>query len=144
VYLFAVMYNDNLFRTHKLRKFFEEEQLAGPELTARYLKNFELKRKEWPFLESFLSNDVRKEAATGKEDRLEATSMTPQDEKTIERAVERGVDTALHKLTAEVFRSVYKVILVLAGVYLVYQYGLYVLGFLVAVVSTVGHALGMW
>jgi hypothetical protein len=143
VYLFAVMYNDNLFSEHKLRKFFEEEQLAGGELTARYLKNFELKRKKWPFLESFLSNDVRKEAATGKEDHLEAKSMTSQDEKTIERAVERGLDAALHKFTTQVFNSIYKVILVLAGIYLVYQYGLHVLGFLGAGLYMVGHAVGI-
>ena len=145
VYVFSVMYNDNLFRSHKLRKFFEEEQLQeGRELTARYLKNFELKRRDWPFLESFLSSDAREEVATGREDsRLEATSMTPQDEKTIERAVERGVDVALRKFTAEISRSIYKIILVLVGVYLVYQYGLYVLGALVAVVSMVGHAMGI-
>jgi hypothetical protein len=146
VYVFSVMYNDNLFRSHKLRKFFEEEQLAGPELTARYLKNFELKRKEWPFLESFLlSSDARAEAATGKEDsRLEATSMAPQDEKTIERAVKRGVDVALHKFATQIFNSIGRVLLVLVGVYLVYQYGLYVLGALIAVVSMVGHAVGIW
>jgi hypothetical protein len=140
VYLFAVMYNDNLFSNHKLRKFFEEEQLAGSELTARYLKNFEFKRKKRPFLESFLSSDAREEAATGKDSRPETTSMTPQDERTMERAVKRGVDVALHKFATEILTSVYKVILVLAGVYLVYQYGLYVLGALIAVVSMVGHS----
>jgi hypothetical protein len=146
-YLFSVMYNDNLFRSHKLRKFFEQEQLTyqSDDLLRRYLRNFEFKRKKWPFLESFLSSDARAEAATGKEDsRLEAISMTPQDEKTVERAVERGVDVALRKFTAEISRSIYKIILVLVGVYLVYQYGLYVLGALIAVVSMVGHAVGSW
>jgi hypothetical protein len=146
-YVFAVMYNDNLFRSHKLRKFFEQEQLTfqSDDLLRRYLRNFELKRKKWPFLESFLPSDVRKEAATGKEDSgLKATSMTPQDEKTMERAVERGVDVALRKFTTQIFNSIYKIMLVLLGVYLVYQYGLYVLGALIAVVSMVGHAVGIW
>jgi hypothetical protein len=143
VYVFAVMYNNNLFK-HKLRKFFEEKQLAGSDLTARYLKNFELKRKEWPFLESFLSSDAREEAATGKDSRSETKSITAQDEKTIERAVERGVDVGLRKFAAEIFGSIYKVILVLVVAYLVYQYGLYVLGALIAVVSMSGHALGFW
>jgi hypothetical protein len=146
-YVFAAMYNDNVFSNHKLRKLFEEEQLTyqGHDLLRRYLKNFELKRKKWPFLGSFLSSDVRKEAAIGEEDsRPETTSMTPQDEKTIERSVERGVDVALRKFGAEISRSLYKVILVLVVAYLVYQYGLYVLGFLIAVLSTIGHAVGIW
>jgi ABC-type bacteriocin/lantibiotic exporter with double-glycine peptidase domain len=89
----------------------------------------------------FLSNDVRKEAATGKEDsRIGTASMTAQDEKTMERTVH----TALQKFAAEILTSVYKVILVLVGVYLVYQYGLNVLGFLVAVVYMAGHAVGIW
>jgi hypothetical protein len=70
--------------------------------------------------------------------------LPPQDEKLMQRAVERGVDTALHKFTAEVSRSVGKVILVLVVVYLVYQYGLYVLGALIAVVYMLGHAVGIW
>jgi hypothetical protein len=70
--------------------------------------------------------------------------MTPQDEKTMERAVERGVDVALRKFTTQIFNSIYKIMLVLLGVYLVYQYGLYVLGALIAVVSMVGHAVGIW
>jgi hypothetical protein len=144
VYVFAVMYNDNLFRNHKLRKFFEEEQLFDF-LTARYLKNFEFKRKEWPFLESFLSSDAREEAATGKEgSRVETTSMTPQDEKTIERAVGRAVDVALRKFANQIFSSIYKSMLVLAGIYLVYKYGLDILGFLGARLYMVGHAVGIW
>jgi hypothetical protein len=136
VYIFATMYNDNLFSNHKLRKLFEEEQLAGSDLTARYLKNFELKRKKWPFLETFVPSDVREEAAPTKEGAV--------DEKAIARAAERGLDAALHKYTAEIFRSIYKVMFVIVGVYLVYKYGLDVLGFLIAVVSMVGHALGIW
>jgi hypothetical protein len=147
VYVFATMYNDYLFSyaNNKLRKLFEKEQLSiqSDELSRRYLKNFELKRKKRPHLESFLSSDVRKEAAK-EESRLETTSITPQDEKIIERAVERGIDVALRKFGAEIFNSIYKVMLVLAGIYLVYKYGLDVLGFLVAVVSMIGHAVGIW
>ena len=143
VYLFAVMYNDNLFRNHKLRKVFEEEELLSGDLLRRYLRNFEFKRKEWPFLESFVSSDAREEAATGKEDsRVETTSMTLQDEKLMQRVVERGVDVAVRKFGAEISRSIYKVILVLAAIYLGYKYD--VLGFLVAVVSMIGHAVGIW
>jgi hypothetical protein len=136
VYIFATMYNNNLFSNHKLRKLFEEEQLIGSDLTTRYLKNFELKRKKWPFLETFLPSDVREEAAPIKEGAV--------DEKAIARAAERGLTAALHKYTAEIFRSIYKALLVIVGVYLVYKYGLDMLGFLIAVVSMVGHALGIW
>jgi hypothetical protein len=146
-YVFAAMYNDNILSDGKLRKFFEQEQLTfqSDDLVRKYLTNFELTRKKWPFLESFLPNRLQIKAAAGKEDsRVETTSMTPQDEKTIERAVNRGLDTALHKFGSEIFRSIYKIILVLVGVYLVYHYGLYVLGALIAVVSMVGHAVGIW
>jgi hypothetical protein len=146
-YVFAAMYNNNVLSNNKLRKFFEQEQLTfqSDDLLRRYLRNFELKRKKWPFLESFLSSDARAEGATGKEDsRLEATSMTPQDERTMERAVERGLHTALHRFTAQVLNSVPKVMFVLVGVYLVYKYGLDVLGFLVAGLYMVGHAVGIW
>jgi hypothetical protein len=110
--------------------------LIGSDLTTRYLKNFELKRKKWPFLETFLPSDVREEAAPTKEGAV--------DEKAIARAAERGLTAALHKYTAEIFRSIYKALLVIVGVYLVYKYGLDILGFLIAVVSMVGHALGIW
>jgi hypothetical protein len=146
-YVFAVMYNDNVLSNNKLRKFFEQEQLTfqSDDLLRRYHRNFELKRKERPYLESFLSNNVRKEAATGAQDnRLEATSVTPQDEKTIERAVERGLDVALRKFTTEIFSSIYKILLVLLGVYLVFKYGLDILGFLGAGLYMVGHAVGIW
>jgi hypothetical protein len=136
VYVFATMYNINLFSNHKLRKFFEEEQLAGSHLTARYLKNFELKRKEWPFLESFLSSDVREESTPTKADSV--------DEKAIARAVERGLDAALHKYIAEISRFIYKAMSVIVGVYLVYKYGLDVLGLLTALVYMVGHELRIW
>jgi hypothetical protein len=45
------MYNGNLFSNSKLRKLFEEEQLTyqGDDLSRRYLKNFELVRKRWPY-----------------------------------------------------------------------------------------------
>jgi hypothetical protein len=135
VYIFATMYNNNLFSNHKLRKFFEEEQLAGSDLTARYLKNFELMRKKWPFLESFLSSDVREEAVPTNEDSV--------DKKAITLAVERGLHAALNKITAGISRAIYVGLFVFASVYLVYNYGLYVLGFLIALVSS-GHAMGIW
>jgi hypothetical protein len=48
------------------------------------------------------------------------------------RAVEIGLDAARYKYTAEISRFIYVGLLILAGVYLVYNYGLYVLGFLIA------------
>jgi hypothetical protein len=136
VYIFATMYNGNLFSNSKLRKLFEEEQLAGSDLSARYLKNFELKRKQWPHLESFLSNDVRTEAATSKKDSV--------DEKAIARAVESGLHAALGKITDRISRFIYVGMFVFVGVYLVYKYGLDVLGFLAAFVYMIGHAMGIW
>jgi small-conductance mechanosensitive channel len=79
---------------------------------------------------------VREEAAPTKEDSV--------GEKAIARAAERGLTAALHKYIAEIFRFIYKALLVIVGVYLVYKYGLDVLGFLIAVMSMVGHALGIW
>ena len=38
----------------------------------------------------------------------------------------------------------YAGLLVFAAFYLVYNYGLYVLGFLMALVSMVRHAMGIW
>jgi hypothetical protein len=32
--------------------------------TRRYLRNFELKKKEWPHIESYFSREVRDEIAT--------------------------------------------------------------------------------
>jgi hypothetical protein len=59
-------------------------------------------------------------------------------------AVESGLDTALRKYNAKISRFIYVGMWVLAGVYLVYNYGLYVLGFLIALVSMAGHAVGIW
>jgi hypothetical protein len=133
VYVFATMYNDNLFSNSKLRKLFEEEQLGwGGDLSARYLKNFELVRKERPYLESFLPNDVRTEAA--------ATKNGAVDEKAIARAVE----TAVNKIATKISQQIYIALLVIAGIYLVYHYGLTVLGFLAAAVYMIGHGVGIW
>jgi hypothetical protein len=138
VYVFAAMYNDNIFSNHKLRKLFEKKQLAwaGSGLSRRYLKNFELKRKQWPFLESFLPDDIRTEAATTKNDGV--------DEKAIVRAVESGLDAAVNKITAKIFRFINIGMFVFVGAYLVYNYGLNVLGFLAAAVYMIGHGVGIW
>jgi hypothetical protein len=136
VYVFAAMYNRELLFNSKLRKLFEEEQLPfaySDFLSARYLKKFELVRKRRPYLESFLPNDVRTEAATNKEDSV--------DKKTITEAVERGLNAAVSKMTAGISRAIYVGFLVFAGVYLVYNYGLYVLGFLIALVSMAVQAV---
>jgi hypothetical protein len=118
-------------------KLFEEEQVGWGGDLRRYLKNFELVRKKRPYLESFLSSDLREEAApTKKEDSV--------DGKAIARAVESGLDAALRKYNVKINRFVYVGLWVLAGVYLVYNYGLYVLGFLIALVSMVGRAVGIW
>jgi hypothetical protein len=134
VYVFATMYNSNLFSNSKLRKLFEEEQLGwwGGGLSARYLRNFELVRKERPYLESFLPNDVRTEAA--------ATKNGAVDEKAIARAVE----TAVNKIATKISQQIYIALLVIAGIYLVYHYGLTVLGFLAAAVYMIGHGVGIW
>jgi hypothetical protein len=143
VYVFATMYNNNLFSNSKLRKLFEEEQLGwGGDLLRRHLRNFELVRKKRPYLESFLSNEVRSEATNAKE--AAATKNDGVDERALARAVESGLDTALRKYNAKISRFIYVGMWVLAGVYLVYNYGLYVLGFLIALVSMAGHAVGIW
>jgi hypothetical protein len=137
VYVFAAMYNDNIFSNDKLRKFFEEEQAyAGLDLTKRYLKNFELVRKKWPFLESFLPTNVREEAAPTKEHSV--------DEKAIAQAVETGLNVAINKITAKIARFISVIVFVFVGAYLVYHYGLNVLGFLTAAVYMVGHGVGIW
>jgi hypothetical protein len=137
VYVFATMYNRDLFFDSKLRKLFEEEQLGWDgDSSARYLKNFELVRKERPYLESFLPNDVRAEAA--------ATKNNGVDEKAIARAVESGLNIALNKITAKIVRFINVSLLVIAGIYLVYNYGLTVLGFLAAAVYMIGHGVGIW
>jgi hypothetical protein len=140
VYLFATMYNNNLFSNNKLRKLFEEEQVGwGGDLLRRYLKNLELVRKERPYLESFLSNEVRSETKEAA-----ATKNEGVDESAIARAVETGLNTALNKLTAKISRLIYIGMLAFLGVYLVYNYGLTVLGFLAAAVYMVGHGVGIW
>jgi hypothetical protein len=144
VYVFATMYNDNLFYSSfyssKLRKLFEEEQLGwGGDLLRRYLRNFELVRKKRPYLESFLSSDVQaeaKEPATTKNGGI--------DEKAIARAVETGLKTAINKISAEIGRLIYISLLVIAGIYVVYNYGLTVLGFVAAAVYGIGHGIGIW
>jgi hypothetical protein len=139
VYVFATMYNDNLFSNSKLRKLFEEEQLGwGGDLSARYLKNFELVRKERPYLESFLPNDVQAKAATTKE--ASATKNDGLDEK----AVVRAVETAVNRIAARISHQVYIAVLVIAGIYLVYHYGLTVLGFLAAAIYMIGQGVGIW
>jgi hypothetical protein len=116
VYLFATMYNGNVFSNSKLRKLFEEEQLGWDgDLSVRYLKNFELVRKERPYLESFLPNDVQ-----------------------IEAAATKGA------ISAKIVRFINVSLLVIAGIYLVYNYGLTVLGFLAAAVYMIGHGVGIW
>ena len=54
------------------------------------------------------------------------------------------MDVALRKFTEQIFRSIYKVLLVLTGIFLVYQYALDILRFLVAGLYMVGHAVGIW
>jgi hypothetical protein len=51
---------------------------------------------------------------------------------------------ALNKITAGISRAIYAGLLVFAAFYLVYNYGRYVLGFLMALVSMVRHAMGIW
>jgi rRNA-processing protein FCF1 len=138
VYVFATMYNSNLFSNDRLRKLFEEEQVRwGGELLRRYLKNFDLVRKERPYLESFLPSDERTEATNAKE------AAATKDEGIDERAIARAVETAINKIGTKIFNSIYKIIFLLIGAYLVYNYGLYVLGFLIALVSMAGHVVGV-
>jgi hypothetical protein len=142
VYVFATMYNRNLFFDSKLRKLFEEEQLWDGDSSARYLKNFELVRKERPYLESFLPNDVRAEAGATKE--AAATKNGGVDERAIARAVESGLNVAINKISAKISRFINVSLLVIAGIYLVYNYALTVLGFLAAAVYMIGHGVGIW
>ena len=48
---------------------------------------------------------------------------------------------ALNKITAGISRAIYAGLLVFAAFYLVYNYGLYVLGFLIALVSMAVQAV---
>jgi hypothetical protein len=138
VYVFATMYNKNLFSNSKLRKLFEEEQLVGSDPSARYLRNFELVRKKRPYLESFLPNDVQAKA-TNKE--LTATSL---DEKAVVRAVETAVTRISNRISNRISQQLYIAMFVIAGIYLVYHYGLTVLGFLAAVIYMIGQGVGIW
>jgi hypothetical protein len=106
------------------------------------LKNFELVRKKRPYLESFLPSDVRTEATNAKE--AAATKDDSVDEKAIARAVESGLNIAVNKISNKIFRFIYVGLLVFFGIYLVYNYGLTVLGFLAAAVYMVGHGAGIW
>jgi hypothetical protein len=106
------------------------------DLSARYLKSFELERKERPYLESALPKEVRSEAAGTKNDSV--------DERAIARAVESGVKAALNKISNEIFRFIYVGLLVFFGIYLVYNDGLKALGFLATAVYMIGHGLGIW
>jgi hypothetical protein len=89
-------------------------------------------RKERPYLESFLPTDVRKEAATTKNDGVD------------EKAIARAVETAVNKIATKISQQIYIALLVIAGIYLVYNYGLTVLGFLAAAVYMIGHGVGIW
>jgi hypothetical protein len=150
VYVFATMYNNNLFSNSKLRKLFEEEQVRWRgDLLRRYLKNFELVRKKRPYLESFLPSDERTEATNAKE--AAATKDEGLDEKAIARAVEGGLNAAINKITTKISHFIYVGLLVFFGIYLVYNYGLTILGFLAtilgilaAAVYMVGHGIGIW
>jgi hypothetical protein len=133
------MYNSNLFSNSKLRKLFEEEQLGwwGGGLSARYLRNFELVRKERPYLESFLPSDVQAKAGTTKD--APATKNDGLDEK----AVVRAVETAVNRIAARISHQISIAVLVIVGIYLVYHYGLTVLGFLAAVAYMIGQGVGI-
>jgi hypothetical protein len=134
-YLFATMYNKNLFSNGKLRKLFEEEQLGWRDdhFLARYLRNFELVRKKWPYLESFLPNDVQ----------AKATNKRPMATGLDEKAVVRAVETAANRIAARISHQIYIAVLVIVGIYLVYHYGLTILGFLAAVVYMIEQGVGI-
>jgi hypothetical protein len=74
--VFAAMNNNNVLSKSALRRVFEEE-MVGSELTRRYLRKFELKKKEWPHIESFFSREFREEIAPDEEDtRMERLTTT--------------------------------------------------------------------
>ena len=76
VFVFAAINNNNLISNGSLRKTFEEEMVGG-DLTRRYLRNFKLKKKEWPHIETSLSDEFLEETATNKEDaRIERLQTT--------------------------------------------------------------------
>jgi hypothetical protein len=135
-YLFATIYNKNLFSNSKLRKLFEEEQLGWRDdhFLARYLKNFERARKERPYLESFLPNDAQ----------TKATNKDPSATNLDEKAVVRAVETAANRIAARISHQISIAVLVIVGIYLLYHYGLTVLGFLAAVLYMIGQGVGIW
>jgi hypothetical protein len=66
VFVFAAMNNNNVLSKSALRKLFEK--MVGGDMTRRYLRNFELKKKEWPHIESYFPREFREEIAPNKED----------------------------------------------------------------------------
>jgi hypothetical protein len=66
VFVFAALNNSSLLARTALRKIFEEEMLGG-DMTRRYVRNFELKKKKAPHLDSFLSREYREQISPRKE-----------------------------------------------------------------------------
>jgi hypothetical protein len=85
-----------------------------------------------------LPNDVQAKA-TNKE--LTATSL---DEKAVVRAVETAVTRISNRISNRISQQLYIAMFVIAGIYLVYHYGLTVLGFLAAVIYMIGQGVGIW
>ena len=85
---------------------------------------------------------MRSEATNAKE--AATTKNEGIDEKAIARAVESGLNAAINKITARISHQIYIALLVFAGIYLVYNYGSTVLGFVAAAVYGIGHGIGIW
>lgn len=66
-FVFSVMNNVNLFCSDSLRKSFEEDILYD-RITPRYLRRFELAKKERPDIESFFSREFLEKSASNRED----------------------------------------------------------------------------
>jgi hypothetical protein len=49
-FVFAVLFNDHVYRKPELRKLLEEEHLSG-KFTARYLRRCEQLHKRWPYFD---------------------------------------------------------------------------------------------
>jgi hypothetical protein len=82
VFVFAAMNNKNVLSKSALRKLFEEEmvtRLVSGHMTGRYLKRFELEKKEWPHIKSYLhikSNlGFREEIALAEQAQAEASKQ---------------------------------------------------------------------
>ena len=64
VFVFAAMNNKNVLSKSTLRKLFEEDMVSALvrtrfwHMTDRYLKRFELEKKEWPHIKSYLHTVV--------------------------------------------------------------------------------------